>query len=92
MNTVMKNNKSGIGYNYFVQKKATNQYKAKQTPKTIKCYECGKEEQFAHNCKATPPTPLPKHSRSFCIKCSLCTKKSCKWKGQSNILRSTKQE
>jgi hypothetical protein len=37
MNTIMKNNKSGIGYNSFVQKKATNQYKAKQTPKPIKC-------------------------------------------------------
>jgi regulator of replication initiation timing len=31
MNNVMKNNKSGIGYNSFVQKKATSQYKAKQT-------------------------------------------------------------
>jgi hypothetical protein len=29
MSTVMKNNKSGIGYNSFVQKKATSQYKAK---------------------------------------------------------------
>jgi hypothetical protein len=65
MNTVMKNNKSGIGYNPFVQKKATNHNKAKQTPRTIKFYECGKEGHFAHNCKATPPTPLPKHSRSF---------------------------
>jgi hypothetical protein len=47
-----------------VQKKATSQYKAKQTPKLIKCYECGKEGH-AHNCKATPPTHLPKHSRQF---------------------------
>jgi hypothetical protein len=65
MNTVMKNNKSGIGYNSFVKNKATNQYKAKQTPKPIKCFECGKERQFAHNYKAKPPTPLPKHSRPF---------------------------
>jgi hypothetical protein len=43
----------------------TNQNKAKQNPKPIKCYECGKEGHFAHNCKATPPTPLPKHSRPF---------------------------
>jgi hypothetical protein len=62
MNTVMKNNKSGIGYNSFVQKKATNQYKAKWTHKPIKCSECGKGH-FAHNCKAKPLTPLPKHSR-----------------------------
>jgi hypothetical protein len=47
-----------------MQKKATNQYKAKQTPKPIKCYECGKGH-FAHNCKATPPIPLPKHSKPF---------------------------
>jgi hypothetical protein len=65
MTTVMKNNESCIGYNSSLQKKATNQYKAKQTPKPIKCYECGKEGYFAHNCKATPPTPLPKHSRLF---------------------------
>jgi hypothetical protein len=65
MNTVMKNNKRVIGYNSFVQKKEISQYKAKQTPKLIKCYECGKEGHFAHNCKATPPTPLPKHSRPF---------------------------
>jgi hypothetical protein len=65
MNTVMKNNKSGIGHNLFMQKKATNLYKAKQTPKPIKCYECGKERHFAHNCKATPPTPLLKHLIPF---------------------------
>jgi hypothetical protein len=64
-NTIMKNNMSGIGYNYFGQKKATNQYKSKQTPKPIKCYECGKEGHFTHNCKSTPPTPLPKNSRPF---------------------------
>jgi hypothetical protein len=29
------------------------------------CYECGEEGHFAHNCKATPPTHLPKHSRHF---------------------------
>jgi hypothetical protein len=57
MNTVMKNNKSCIGYNSFVQKKATSQYKAKQTPKPIKCYECGKEGHFAkdHLIVGDPP-------------------------------------
>jgi hypothetical protein len=44
----MKNNKSGIGYNSFVQKKATNQYKPKHIHKPIKCFECGKEDHFAH--------------------------------------------
>jgi predicted nuclease with TOPRIM domain len=47
MNTIMKNNKSGIGYNSFVQKKATTQYKPKHTHKPIKCFECGKEGHFA---------------------------------------------
>jgi hypothetical protein len=64
MNTDMKNNKSGIGCNSFVQKKATNQNKAKENSKPIKFYECGKGH-FAHNCKATPPTPFPRHSRPF---------------------------
>jgi hypothetical protein len=36
MNAVMKNKKSGNGYNSFVQKKAINQNKAKQNPKHIK--------------------------------------------------------
>jgi hypothetical protein len=54
MNTVMENNKSGIGYNSFVQKKATNQYKPKQTHKPIKCFECGKEGIL-------PTTAKPNH-------------------------------
>jgi hypothetical protein len=54
MNTVMKNNKSGIGYNSFVQKKATSKYKAKQTPKPIKCFECGKKDTL-------PTTAKPHH-------------------------------
>jgi hypothetical protein len=85
MNTVMKNNKSGIGYNSFLQKKATSQYKAKQTPKPIKYFECGKEGHFAHSCKA-------KALKNICFQCSLCSKKSSKWKSQSYIPRSTKQE
>jgi hypothetical protein len=85
INTVMKNNKSGIGYNSFVQKKATTQYKPKQTHKPIKCFECGEEGHFAHNCKA-------KALKTICLQCSLCSKKSSKWKSQSDIPRSTKQE
>jgi hypothetical protein len=54
INTIMKNNKSGIGYNSFVQKKATNQYKAKPTHKPIKCFECGKKDIL-------PITAKPNH-------------------------------
>jgi hypothetical protein len=85
MNNVMKNNKSGIGYNSFVQKKATNQYKAKQTPKPIKCYECGKGH-FAHNYKATPPTPLPKHSRSFAFNAHYVLRKVANGKAKVTFL------
>jgi hypothetical protein len=75
MNIAMKHNKSSIGYNSFVQKKATNQYKAKQTPKPIKCYECEKEGHFAHNCKATTLTPMPKHSRPFAFNANYVLRK-----------------
>jgi hypothetical protein len=67
MNTVMKNDKSSIGYKSLVQKAAMNQNKPKQAPKPIKCFECGKEGHFAHNCKATPPTPVPKNSRPLAL-------------------------
>jgi hypothetical protein len=69
----MKNNKSGIGYSYFVQKKATSQYKAKQTPKPIKRFECGKEGHFTHNCKATPTNSFAKALMTICYQCSLCS-------------------
>jgi hypothetical protein len=58
MNIVMKNNKSGIGYNSFVQNKATSKYKAKQTPKPIKCFECGKKD--------TLPTTAKPHHQLLC--------------------------
>jgi hypothetical protein len=86
MNTVMKNNKSGIGYNSFVQKKATSQYKERHTPKPIKCFACGKEGHFAHNCKATPPTPLPKHSRPFAFNAHYVLRKVANGKVKEKFL------
>jgi hypothetical protein len=65
MNTIMKNDKSGIGYKSLVHKRRMNQNKPKKAPKPIKCFECENMGHFAHNNKATPPTPLPKHSRPF---------------------------
>jgi hypothetical protein len=64
VNTVMKVDKNCIKYKSFVEKKENNQNKPKQVSKPIKCFQCGKG-YFAHNCKATPPTSLPKHSRPF---------------------------
>jgi hypothetical protein len=86
MNTIMKNDKSGIGYNSLVQNRAMNQNKPKQDPKPIKCYECGKERHFAHNCKSTPPTPLPKHSRPFAFNAHYLLRKDTSGKVKITLL------
>jgi hypothetical protein len=56
-NTIMKNNKIGIGYNAFVQKKATTQYMPKQTHKPIKCF--GVEKKVTLPTTAKPNHKLP---------------------------------
>jgi hypothetical protein len=68
MSTVMKNDKSGIGYMSLVQKRAMNQNKPKQAPN--KCFECGKEGHFAHNCKATINS-FAQALKTFRFQCSL---------------------
>ena len=69
MNTVMKNDKCGIGFKANKEKKAKAQYQAqhqhKPKPKPKRCIECGQEGHFAHDCKTPPPQPLPKHARLF---------------------------
>ena len=68
MNTVMKMDRSGIGYMANKEKKAqAQQHKLK--PK--KCFEWGQEGHFAHEFQTPPPQPLPKHARPFCFQCSL---------------------
>jgi hypothetical protein len=89
MNTSLKNDKSGIGYKSLVQNREMNQSMSKQAPKPIKCFECGKEGHFAHNCKATPSTYLPKHLRPFAFNANYLLRKRYKWEGQSYISRST---
>ena len=63
MNTVMKMDRSGIGYMANKEKKA--QAQQQQKPKPNKYFECGQEDHFAHECQTPPPQPLPKHVRPF---------------------------
>ena len=67
MNTMMKMDRSGIGFLANQEKKTQaqhhQQYKSKPKPKRY--FECGQEGYFAHEYEAPPPQPLPKHARPF---------------------------
>ena len=66
MNTVMKMDRSGIGYLANQEKKAQAQHQQqhKSKPKPKRCVERG-QGHFAHECQSPPPQPLPKHARPF---------------------------
>ena len=67
MSTVMKMDRSGIGYLAHQEKKAQAQYhqQHKSKPKPKRCFVCGQEDHFSHECQTPPPQPLPKHARPF---------------------------
>jgi hypothetical protein len=67
MNTVMKMDRSGIGYVEHQEKKIKAQQKQqdKPKPKPKRCFECRQEGHFSHECVTPPPQPLPKHARPF---------------------------
>ena len=65
MNTIMKMDRSGIGYLAHQEKKAqAQQQQHKSKPKPKKYFECG-QGHFAHECQTPPPQPLSKHARPF---------------------------
>jgi regulator of replication initiation timing len=56
MNTVMKMDRSGIGYLAKQEKKAkAQQQQSKSKPKPKRCDECRQEGHFVHECKTLPP-------------------------------------
>ena len=66
VNTVMKMDRSGIGFLANQEKKVQDQHQQhKSKPKPKRCFECRQEGHFAHECQTPPPQPLPKHARPF---------------------------
>ena len=75
MNTVMKMDRSGIGFLANQEKKTQAQHQQhKSKPKPKRCFECGRGH-FAHECETPPPQPLPKHARPFAFNAYLPRRK-----------------
>lgn len=81
MNTVMKMDRSGIGYLAQQEKKVKAQHQHQQPkPKPKRCFECGKEGHFAHECDTPPPQPLPMHARPFAFNAHYMVRKDASGK------------
>ena len=56
MNTVMKMDRSGIGFLANQEKKTQAKHQQhKSKPKPKRCFECGQEGYFTHECETRPP-------------------------------------
>jgi hypothetical protein len=91
MNTMMKIYRSGIRFLANQVKKAQAQHQQhKSKPKPKRCFECGQEAHFAHECETPPPQPLSKHARPFAFNTHYMLRKDSS--GKMKVLRSTRQE
>ena len=91
MNIVMKMDRSGIGYLANQEKKAQAQQQHKSKPKPKRCFECGQEGHFTHECQI-PPQPLPKHARPFTFNAHYMLRKDSSRKMKVMFLGPPQQE
>ena len=72
------------------EKKAqAQQQQHKSKPKPNRCFKCGQEDHFAHECQTPPPQPLPKHARPFAFNAHYMLRKDSNGKMK---LRTSQQE
>ena len=86
MNTVMKMDRSGIGYVAHVEKKKAQVQQQQSKPKPKRCFECGQEGHFVHECQTPPPQPLPMHARPFAFNAHYMLRKDSSGKMKAMFL------